>query len=137
MLPALCIFFSKSAALVEEESAIPLEGELIRAFRSHILAGEWEAVETQLPDLKVVEPISENKSLIHFLVLRQKFLELLEAKNVQKAVFCLREQVIYRIHLWPLSSSAAKKWLLDMIHGRLHLRGVEILCRPFVFFVSE
>ncbi|XP_073009680.1 WD repeat-containing protein 26 homolog [Typha latifolia] len=83
--------YERSGAVLEEESGIHLHSSLAKLFRKQVLDGNWdESVVT----LHKVGLINENtlKSAI-FLIMEQKFFELLENDKVMDAVKTLRSKI--------------------------------------------
>ncbi|XP_077244579.1 WD repeat-containing protein 26 homolog [Tasmannia lanceolata] len=83
--------FEKSGALLEEESGIPLHSSVVNLFRKQVLDGNWdESVATLqkigLRDEKILKSAS-------FLILEQKFVELLEKERVMEALKTLRSEI--------------------------------------------
>lgn len=83
--------YKKSGAYLEEESGIPLHSTVVNLFMQQIHEGKWdESVVTLhkigLPDNKIVKSAS-------FLILEQKFFELLDGKDDLGALKTLREEI--------------------------------------------
>ena len=83
--------YEGAASTLEKESGIPLLADSVRHFRSGILEGRWDEVETLVDKLELRS--EDSRVDVHFLVLRQKFLELVEAQRVDEALRCLRQQL--------------------------------------------
>jgi len=83
--------YTKAAAVLEEESGIPLLMDSVASFRSGIIEGRWDDVERLIDGLEIRSEVSRVE--VHFLVLRQKFLELVEAQRTDEALRCLRQQL--------------------------------------------
>ncbi|XP_019224477.1 PREDICTED: WD repeat-containing protein 26-like isoform X2 [Nicotiana attenuata] len=83
--------YNKTGAHLEEESGIPLQSAVVKLFMQQILEGKWdESVATLhkfgLLDEKVVQ-------LASFLILEQKFFELVDEKKVMDALKTLRTEI--------------------------------------------
>ncbi|RUS16901.1 hypothetical protein BC937DRAFT_90666 [Endogone sp. FLAS-F59071] len=83
--------YSEAAAALERESGFMLETPSIRQFREGVLTGDWQLVETLL---SVLELDQDKDALeIKFLIRQQKYLELLEGRNIKKALQILRNEL--------------------------------------------
>ncbi|KAI4387280.1 hypothetical protein MLD38_005123 [Melastoma candidum] len=83
--------YEKSGARLEEESGIHLHSSLVSQFMQQILNGQWdESVLTlqkiDIPDDSVVKSAS-------FLILEQKFFELLDQEKIMDALKTLRTEI--------------------------------------------
>mmetsp|Transcript_7295 Transcript_7295/g.11568 ORF Transcript_7295/g.11568 Transcript_7295/m.11568 type:complete len:562 (-) Transcript_7295:159-1844(-) len=83
--------YSKSAEFLESESGILLQSPVVSRFRSSILEGDWNLVETLISDLRIES--SDALKNVKFLIYQQKFLELLECKQIDDALHCLRHEL--------------------------------------------
>ncbi|KAJ8631329.1 hypothetical protein MRB53_024652 [Persea americana] len=83
--------YSKSGALLEEESGIPLHSSMVNLFRKQVLDGNWDE---SLVTLRKINLSDENilKSAA-FLILEQKFFEFLETERVMEALKTLRSEI--------------------------------------------
>ncbi|CAM6099990.1 unnamed protein product [Calypogeia fissa] len=83
--------YQKAASVLEEESGVPLQSPVVTQFRNEILSGNWdESVAT----LKKVGPLdTETIKAASFLILQQKFLELLDATDTVGALKTLRTEI--------------------------------------------
>ncbi|ODV88979.1 hypothetical protein CANCADRAFT_132560 [Tortispora caseinolytica NRRL Y-17796] len=92
MIQALSdIGYSDLATSLEKASGYSIETPEVASFRKAILSGDWDDVEARIRMLEL-KPGVDVESLV-FSVHRQKFLELLQAKEVQKAMVVLRTQL--------------------------------------------
>ncbi|KAF2302237.1 hypothetical protein GH714_033833 [Hevea brasiliensis] len=85
--------YKKSSARLEEESGIPLHSSAVNLFMQQILDGNWdESVATLhkigLKDESIVKSAS-------FLILEQKFFELLDREKIMDALKTLRTEIAY------------------------------------------
>ncbi|KAG8662636.1 WD repeat-containing protein 26 homolog [Manihot esculenta] len=85
--------YKKSSAHLEEESGIPLHSSAVNLFMQQILDGNWdESVATLhsigLKDENIVKSAS-------FLILEQKFFELLEREKIMDALKTLRTEIAH------------------------------------------
>lgn len=94
--------YIESAATLEAESGYSLETPEVSEFRQYILNAEWSSAETLLPRLVADENFLWEAL---FLIGKQKYLELLEARKTTTALQVLREQ------LAPLSANSS-----DQLH---------------------
>ncbi|CAH8270518.1 unnamed protein product [Arabidopsis lyrata] len=83
--------YDKTGAMLEEESGISLHNSTIKLFLQQVKDGKWDqSVKTLyrigLPDEKAVKSAS-------FLLLEQKFLELLKVENIVDALGTLRNEM--------------------------------------------
>eukprot|EP00958_Prasinococcus_capsulatus_P015250 scaffold1626_cov372-Prasinococcus_capsulatus_cf.AAC.4 len=81
--------YGESAAMLEEESGIPLHSVAVTEFRNGILAGNWDDVASFLDHVDLNEA---HRQEAIFLVLRQQFLELLEKGDHKGALQCVRKR---------------------------------------------
>ncbi|KAF9052998.1 WD40 repeat-like protein [Panaeolus papilionaceus] len=98
--------YVESAVTLEAESGYTLESQEVSQFRQHVLEGQWSKAEAALMRLGVSE--EEGLSEAKFLISRQKYLELLEAKKPTSALQVLRNELaplnVEPDHLHTLSS---------------------------------
>ncbi|KAM3281615.1 WD repeat-containing protein 26 [Capsicum chacoense] len=83
--------YNITGALLEEESGIPLQSSVVKLFMQQILNGKWdESVATLhkigLMDEKIIK-------LASFVILEQKFFELLDGNNIMDALKTLRSEI--------------------------------------------
>ncbi|EFJ15990.1 hypothetical protein SELMODRAFT_268628 [Selaginella moellendorffii] len=84
--------YSRAAALVEEESGVPLQLPVVSDFRREVLDGRWEESVATLA--KIGPLLDETHKLAAFLILQQKFLELLvDRGDVLGALRTLRTEI--------------------------------------------
>ncbi|KAG0247984.1 hypothetical protein DFQ27_001316, partial [Actinomortierella ambigua] len=83
--------YSDSAVSLEDESGFRLESPAITRFRECVLLGQWGEVEELMRELDL-EP-STAAPTIKFLIREQKFLELLEARQIKSALIVLRSEL--------------------------------------------
>ncbi|KAJ2160127.1 hypothetical protein GGF46_002497 [Coemansia sp. RSA 552] len=76
---------------LQRESGFTLENEPIARFRSSILAGQWPEVEEAMHTIGI--PTEENLRAAMFIVKRQQFLELLEARRLRQALVVLQTEL--------------------------------------------
>ncbi|CAK9325347.1 unnamed protein product [Citrullus colocynthis] len=83
--------YKKSSARLEEESGIPLHSSAVNIFMQHILEGNWDESITTLHKIGL-----SNESMVKsasFLILEQKYLELLQVDKVMEALKTLRTEI--------------------------------------------
>ncbi|KAF9246441.1 WD40 repeat-like protein [Melanogaster broomeanus] len=91
------IGYIESAATLQAESGYALEAPEVTDFRQYVLSADWANAESLLSQLAVED--EEALWEAHFLIGRQKYLELLEARNTTVALQVLRNE------LAPLSAN--------------------------------
>mmetsp|Transcript_9667 Transcript_9667/g.29439 ORF Transcript_9667/g.29439 Transcript_9667/m.29439 type:complete len:347 (-) Transcript_9667:1846-2886(-) len=92
-LMAQCIHemgYTEVAQSLEEHAGVKALAEPVAAFRHAILNGDWPSVEAHIDQLQLTERSSRS---VRFLILRQKFYELLESRGAAEAMVCLREEI--------------------------------------------
>ncbi|KAF9354010.1 hypothetical protein BGX26_008228 [Mortierella sp. AD094] len=104
--------YKKSAQELEIESGFQLESPSVTRFRESVLRGNWDELEqlTEKLDLDAAHEVS-----VKFLIREQKFLELLEGRQIKSALIVLRSELtplnqnMERVHTltsYMMSSSA-------------------------------
>mmetsp|Transcript_14852 Transcript_14852/g.38086 ORF Transcript_14852/g.38086 Transcript_14852/m.38086 type:complete len:578 (-) Transcript_14852:156-1889(-) len=94
--------YGTAAAELETESGIAMEHDNGRNFREAVLEGDWTTACSLFDELRV-KPA--NLARLKFAVLEQKYLELLEQRELKAALYCLREEMsplrynVERLHL--------------------------------------
>lgn len=83
--------YHKSAEQLEAESQIPLLAPAVSEFRRGVLLGQWEHAAAQIPELQLES--DEAVCAVRFLILEQKFLELVDDQQFAPALECLRTQL--------------------------------------------
>ncbi|RHZ47855.1 hypothetical protein Glove_566g10 [Diversispora epigaea] len=83
--------YHKSAALLESESGYPLESPAVAKFREGVLKGDWDLVESLFPTLELDQ--SQDSVVVQFLIRQQKYLELLERREIKLALYTLRSEL--------------------------------------------
>eukprot|EP01104_Vermistella_antarctica_P014289 TRINITY_DN446_c0_g1_i1.p1 TRINITY_DN446_c0_g1~~TRINITY_DN446_c0_g1_i1.p1 ORF type:complete len:590 (+),score=132.76 TRINITY_DN446_c0_g1_i1:168-1937(+) len=92
--------YGDCAQLLTKQSGIHLESEGVTAFRKAIENGDWSGALSLLDVLDVRR--EEDLCSCKFLIAQQKYLELLERRNVNEALVCLRTE------LTPLKQDPAR-----------------------------
>eukprot|EP01080_Neovahlkampfia_damariscottae_P001954 gene1954-1462_t len=82
--------YKETALNLEKESSILLHAENIHNLRENILDGNWNQVISSLDILNLDE---EHIICVKFLIYRQKYIELLEQKNIKESLKVLREEL--------------------------------------------
>eukprot|EP00163_Fabomonas_tropica_P008078 TRINITY_DN176_c0_g1_i8.p1 TRINITY_DN176_c0_g1~~TRINITY_DN176_c0_g1_i8.p1 ORF type:complete len:450 (+),score=66.68 TRINITY_DN176_c0_g1_i8:892-2241(+) len=80
--------YTQTAQLLQKESQITLQSPIASQFREHVFQGRWEQVLAALPQLKLAGDVSLDEA--KFLVLRQQYLEHLQAGETAEALQVLR-----------------------------------------------
>jgi hypothetical protein len=83
--------YNDVASMLERESGLRTESTEVADFRKAILSGEWGQAEEALGHIELQAPDSFKSML--FLIRRQHYLELLETKGVEAALFFLRSEM--------------------------------------------
>lgn len=79
------------ANLLEKESGLPIELPSVAAFRAAVLGGEWDQAEKLLLSLDW-QP-NTDLDYLSFLIRRQQYLELIEARDTKNALHILRTKL--------------------------------------------
>eukprot|EP00111_Clytia_hemisphaerica_P018391 TCONS_00054380-protein len=94
----------KTVECLLKESNCQLENSSASRFRAHCLKGDWNKAECVLKDLQPLLTTQDCYLKMRFLILEQKFLELLEDGRAIEALHCLRQELtplkynVERIH---------------------------------------
>ncbi|PON68138.1 Guanine nucleotide-binding protein, beta subunit [Parasponia andersonii] len=98
--------YTKTGAILEEESGIPLRSPVVNEFMQHVFDGKWD---DSLVTLHKIDLLDENAvKLATFLILEQKFLELLKIGNFDAALDTLRNELVpIRINISRVHELAA------------------------------
>ncbi|KOM52163.1 hypothetical protein LR48_Vigan09g082200 [Vigna angularis] len=92
--------YKKSGARLEEESGIPLHSTVVNLFMQQILDGHWDE---SIVTLNKIGLTDENVlRAASFLILEQKFFELLDGEKVMDALKTLRTEIT------PLSTDSSR-----------------------------
>ncbi|KAL0320023.1 UNVERIFIED_CONTAM: WD repeat-containing protein 26 [Sesamum radiatum] len=83
--------YSKTGARLEEESGIPLRSTLIDLFMQQILDGKWDESVATLHEINLMDETIVK--LASFVILEQKFFELLDGDKVMDALKTLRIEI--------------------------------------------
>ncbi|KYR01089.1 WD repeat protein [Tieghemostelium lacteum] len=83
--------YKNSAELLEKESGVSLQTKEIAQFSQCILGGEWNKIESLIPYLNLQS--KDDLNSVKFLIYSQKYLELIDKKNVKEALVCLRSEI--------------------------------------------
>ncbi|MBA0655091.1 hypothetical protein Goklo_007606 [Gossypium klotzschianum] len=83
--------YDKSGALLEEESGIPLHSSVVNLFMGQVTNGRWDDSVATLRTIGLSDEIMKSAS---FLILEQKFLELLKMEKVAAALDTLRNEIV-------------------------------------------
>ncbi|KAG0295600.1 hypothetical protein BGZ97_004794 [Linnemannia gamsii] len=94
--------YQKSAKELEAESGFQLESPAVTRFRDSVLQGDWNTVELLIGDLNLD---TTHELSVKFLIREQKFLELLERRDIKDALIVLRSE------LTPLNQN------MDRVHS--------------------
>ncbi|CAG8545721.1 3038_t:CDS:2, partial [Scutellospora calospora] len=97
--------YSKSAAQLEKESGFLLESSAVAKFRDGVLKGDWDLVESLFPTLELDQ--NQDIVVVRFLIRQQKYLELLERREIKLALYTLRSE------LTPLAFNTERLHLLS------------------------
>ncbi|TMW85414.1 hypothetical protein EJD97_023199 [Solanum chilense] len=83
--------YKKTRALLEEESGIPLHTSVVNLFMQQILDGKWDESLNTLRKIGLVD--EKIVKLASFVILEQKFFELLHKEKVMDALRTLRGEI--------------------------------------------
>nr|XP_016486134.1 PREDICTED: WD repeat-containing protein 26-like [Nicotiana tabacum]XP_016486135.1 PREDICTED: WD repeat-containing protein 26-like [Nicotiana tabacum] len=83
--------YKKTGALLEEESGIPLHSSQVHLFMQKILDGRWDESVATLHKIGLVD--EKIVKLASFVILEQKFFELLDREEVMDALKTLRTEI--------------------------------------------
>ncbi|XVF14444.1 hypothetical protein REPUB_Repub09cG0060700 [Reevesia pubescens] len=83
--------YIKSGAHLEEESGIPLHSSVVNVFMRQILEGNWDESVVTLHNIGLTDERTIKSA--SFLILEQKFFELLDEKKVMDALKTLRTEI--------------------------------------------
>ncbi|KAG0096084.1 hypothetical protein BGZ93_005017 [Podila epicladia] len=95
--------YHQAAQTLETESGYQLESPAVSRFRECVLSGNWTEVEQLTSQLNL--DFNHGISSVKFLIREQKFLELLEARQIKSALVVLRSE------LTPLNQN------MDRVHA--------------------
>eukprot|EP00118_Oscarella_pearsei_P002921 m.12198 g.12198 ORF g.12198 m.12198 type:complete len:568 (+) comp23868_c0_seq1:226-1929(+) len=76
-----------------KESGCAMEHPVAAKFRSYVLRGNWDESFTALEDLKPLLVSEKKFETMKFLMLEEKYMEMLESKHVMEALQCLRGDI--------------------------------------------
>lgn len=83
--------YSNTGADLEAESGIPLHSPQVRSFMKHILDGKWDESVTSLNEIGLVD--TKLIKMASFIILEQKFFELLGGDRTKEALTTLRNEI--------------------------------------------
>eukprot|EP00164_Ancoracysta_twista_P001040 GFYU01001357.1.p1 GENE.GFYU01001357.1~~GFYU01001357.1.p1 ORF type:complete len:538 (-),score=141.78 GFYU01001357.1:250-1863(-) len=83
--------YSESANLLQKESSILLEEDFVKEFRQGVLSGQWDLVDSLIGRFNITN--DKTFRTVKFLIAQQKFLELLERREIESALTCLRKEL--------------------------------------------
>ncbi|XP_051115568.1 WD repeat-containing protein 26 homolog [Andrographis paniculata] len=83
--------YSNSGARLEKESGIPLHSSLVDLFMQQIVNGQWDESVATLHDINLIDETIIK--LASFVILEQKFFELLDGGKVMDALKTLRSEI--------------------------------------------
>nr|CAB3267691.1 WD repeat-containing protein 26 [Phallusia mammillata] len=133
----------KASEVLMAEAGCKLEHAAASKFREQVMEGQWTKVEATLLEMKPLLKHQRHLQKMRFLVMEQKFLELLEEGKMLDALTCLRNQItplrifINRVHLlsgflmisnaqdlqkaanWEGKGSKSRSKLLEKLQGYL------------------
>jgi hypothetical protein len=84
--------YDKSGALLEEESGIPLHSSVVNLLMQQVKDGKWNECVATLQTIAVLDATTVKSA--SFLILEQKFLELLKMEKVTDALDTLRNEIV-------------------------------------------
>ncbi|PHT81667.1 hypothetical protein T459_14682 [Capsicum annuum] len=83
--------YNITGALLEEESGIPLQSAVVKLFMQQILNGKWDESVASLHKIGLMD--EKIIKLASFVILEQKFFELLDGNNIMDALKTLRTEI--------------------------------------------
>ncbi|KAL8150645.1 hypothetical protein V2J09_020453 [Rumex salicifolius] len=83
--------YDKSGALLEEESGIQLHSSIVSLFMQQMLDGKWDESVMTLHKIGISDETLKSAS---FVILEQKFLELLQREKTMEALTTLRNEIV-------------------------------------------
>ncbi|GAV62352.1 WD40 domain-containing protein [Cephalotus follicularis] len=83
--------YDKSGALLEEESGIPLHSSVVNLFMQQVMDGNWDDSVATLGTISLLDETTVKSA--SFLILEQKFLDLLRMEKVITALDTLRNEI--------------------------------------------
>jgi len=92
--------YKQSVQNLQSESGLQLEDSDVTVFRSAVLSGDWKLAEDTLPNLEFQSPSDFQKASL--LIKEQKYLELLESRELKIALLVLRNEIA------PISQDSVK-----------------------------
>ncbi|KAK1380553.1 WD repeat-containing protein 26-like [Heracleum sosnowskyi] len=84
--------YSKTATILEEESGIPLHSSAVTLFMQQVLDGKWDECLSTLHNIGLTDDAVVKSA--SFLILEQKFLELLRKGKHMAALLTLRNEIV-------------------------------------------
>ncbi|KAJ0094655.1 hypothetical protein Patl1_14948 [Pistacia atlantica] len=84
--------YDKSGALLEEESGIRLHSSVVNSFMQKVMDGKWDESVATLHMIGISDEMTVKS--VSFLMLEQKFLELLQMEKVSAALNTLRNEIV-------------------------------------------
>ncbi|XP_044493515.1 WD repeat-containing protein 26 homolog [Mangifera indica] len=84
--------YDKSGALLEEESGISLRSSVVNLFMQKVMGREWDESVATLHMIGISDEMTVKS--MSFLILEQKFLELLQMEKVSAALNTLRNEIV-------------------------------------------
>eukprot|EP00939_MAST-03C_sp_MAST-3C-sp1_P004587 g4587.t1 len=82
---------TKTVATLEAESTLTARSKLVSTFRAAILDGQWDVSLKVLDRLPLKAGVASNR--VRYVILRQKYLELLESLDLEAALACLQKEL--------------------------------------------
>lgn len=147
--------YEGAATTLSRESGYELESAAVAAFRSAVIEGRWADAESILLDSYHPDDKSPNNDITNgrnyswerlvladgadknellFCLRQQKFLELLQARDVGSALMVLRQELTPLNHdisqLHALSRCVSAYFLLLVVHLQLLICGSLLMCPP-------
>jgi len=128
------------------ESGCVLEHPSAAKFRAHIMSGEWDLADVDLADLQSLVVSLQDLTKMKFLLLEQKYLELLEDGLLMEALTCLRNQVtplkyntdqVHRLSSYLMCSTSEDLREVARWSGKGQTSRAELLDRLQVFLPSS
>lgn len=84
--------YGKTGAMLEEESGIPMHRSVVKSFLQQVKEGKWDESVATLNRIGLVDEKTVKSA--SFLLLEQKFLELLRLDKIADALGTLRDEIV-------------------------------------------
>lgn len=87
-----CLGYSKTATVLEEESGVPLRSSAVNLFMQQVVEGKWDECLATLHHIGLTDEVIYKSA--SFLLLEQKYLDLLREGKFMDALLALRNEIV-------------------------------------------